>query len=147
MCSATHASGRLCRWQRKRVQFSFRAYLVDLILLLQESMMGTAATACFVCLSQAPANLMQSKFALDFGETFAQLHTAPRPTRPQPRAKLVSAAEALLFEATGALRGAPKNSRTRPVREAQRRDCEQQLEIYKRYGGRGGGGKDGGGGA
>ena len=34
-------------------------------------MTGDAATACFVCLSQAPNNLMQSKFALDFGEAVA----------------------------------------------------------------------------
>merc|ERR1712039_1152807 len=45
---------------------SFKAYLVDLTLLLQASMTGNALTACFVCLSQAPANTMQSKYALDF---------------------------------------------------------------------------------
>jgi hypothetical protein len=39
--------------------FSFRTYLVDLVQLLKESMTGAASTACFVCLSQAPANLMQ----------------------------------------------------------------------------------------
>ena len=34
--------------RRRRTTFSFRAFLVDLPLLLQESLTGSAATACFV---------------------------------------------------------------------------------------------------
>ena len=34
--------------RRRRATFSFRAFLVDLPLLLQESLTGSAATACFV---------------------------------------------------------------------------------------------------
>ena len=131
MCSATHASGRLCRWQRKRVQFSFRAYLVDLVLLLQESMMGTAATACFVCLSQAPDNLMQSKFALDFGEVFAKLSSRPREVEPEKRARLVSSVNKLQSEARKVLSGGG-GGKYKMMRIAQLRDCEQQLALIGR---------------
>lgn len=67
-------------------------------------MTGDAATACFVCLSQAPTNLVHSKFALDFGEVFAQL-SAPRPraTKPVPLALLAKQTNATLGEARRAL--------------------------------------------
>ena len=38
---------------------------------------GDAASACFVCLSQAPDNLTQSKYALEFGEVFGRLVAQP----------------------------------------------------------------------
>ena len=66
----------------KASSFSFKSFIVDLVLLLQESMSGEASTACFVCLSQAPDNLMQSKIALDFGEAFARLAPRPRVVKP-----------------------------------------------------------------
>ena len=87
---------RLVEEQRKNggKNFSFKAFIVDLVPLLQESMSGEALTACFVCMSQAPDNVMQSKIALDFGEVFAKLN--PRPPRQAAavkRAKLVAEAE------------------------------------------------------
>ena len=52
---------RLVEEQRKNggKNFSFKAFIVDLVPLLQESMSGEALTACFVCMSQAPDNVMQ----------------------------------------------------------------------------------------
>ena len=54
---------RLVEEQRKKnfsfKNFSFKAFIVDLVPLLQESMSGEALTACFVCMSQAPDNVMQ----------------------------------------------------------------------------------------
>ena len=99
-------------------------------------MTGDAATACFVCLSQAPTNVMQSKFALDFGEVFAQL-SAPRPrvTKPVALAQLTKQASATLGEARGALRAPKGGGRCRPVREAQVRDCEQRQRLLERLGG------------
>ncbi|KAK3234898.1 hypothetical protein CYMTET_54874 [Cymbomonas tetramitiformis] len=87
------------RRKRKMKSFSFRTFLVDLVMLLKESMTGTASTACFVCLSQAPANLSQSKYALDFGEVFANLSMRPEARPREPRKKLVRATRELLQEA------------------------------------------------
>ena len=119
----------------RATNFSFKAYVVDLVPLLQESMSGEASTACFVCLSQAPDNLMQSKFALDFGEVFARLSPkAPRPMKPVPRAKLVQAASAMLAEAQKVLGSAGGGGRYKMVRIAQLRDAEQQLSLLGRFG-------------
>jgi kinesin family protein 4/21/27 len=54
--------------------FSFRLFLFDLVLLLQDSLTGAAMTAIFVCISQAPDNASQTRFALEFGEQFAKLN-------------------------------------------------------------------------
>lgn len=110
--------------------FSFRTYLVDLVQLLKESMTGTAATACFVCLSQAPANLQQSKFALDFGEVFARLSSRPTPQPAVPRSKLEKDARALLLEAERVLATPQQGGKFKIVRMAQKRDCEQLLELF-----------------
>mmetsp|Transcript_30270 Transcript_30270/g.70694 ORF Transcript_30270/g.70694 Transcript_30270/m.70694 type:complete len:440 (+) Transcript_30270:372-1691(+) len=110
--------------------FSFRAYMVDLVQLLQESMSGDASTACFVCLSQAPANLTQSKFSLDFGEVFSRLSTQPKRRRPQHRAALARSASKLLLQAEDVLKSGG-GGKYRVMREAQAFDCRQQLAILK----------------
>ena len=109
--------------------FSFKAFIVDLVPLLQESMTGEAITACFVCLSQAPDNLMHSKFALDFGEVFAKLHTRPRRVPAQPLAKLL--AEARQLYGSGSMCG---SGRYAMMRHAMGRDGEQQLALLCRFG-------------
>ena len=118
--------------KRKKSSFSFKAFIVDLVSLLQESMSGDASTACFVCLSQAPDNLMQSKFALDFGEVFAKLSTRPRQVEPQTRAKLVSSATKLHGEARKVLSGGG-GGKYKMMRIAQLRDSEQQLALLGRF--------------
>ena len=114
--------------------FSFRSFIVDLVALLQESMTGDAATACFVTLSLAPDNLMQSKFALDFGEVFARLRARPRPAKPQPRARLLKDAKKMHAEAKAVLGSAGGGGKYRVLRMAQLRDAEQQLELLARFG-------------
>jgi hypothetical protein len=116
----------------KMKTFSFRTYLMDLVQLLQESMVGSAATACFVCLSQAPDNLQQSKHALDFGAVFAKLSTKPKAQPAQSRKKLEKAARTLLEEAERVLANQNSKSNFRMMRVAQKRDCEQLLAILER---------------
>ena len=120
------------RRKGKMKSFSFRTYLFDLVQLLKESMTGDAATACFVCVSQAPANLMQTKIALEFGEVFAKLSNKPIQTRPQPRVKLVKEANALLREANKVLGSGKGGGIYTVIREAQKFDCEQSLELIGR---------------
>jgi len=117
------------RRKGKMKSFSFRTFLVDLVMLLQESMTGEAATACFVCLSQAPVNLLQSKYALDFGEVFANLSLRPRALPPQSREKLEKATRKLLQEAEKVLATPNGGGKYKMMRVAQKRDCEQLLEI------------------
>ena len=114
--------------------FSFRAFIGDLVPLLQESMTGEAATACFVCLSQAPDNLMQSKFALDFGEVFAKLDPRPRRVKPVPRAVLFKEATSLYAEAKAALGSGNGGGKYRMMRIAQQRAGEQALDVLARFG-------------
>mmetsp|Transcript_58980 Transcript_58980/g.108105 ORF Transcript_58980/g.108105 Transcript_58980/m.108105 type:complete len:443 (-) Transcript_58980:7-1335(-) len=117
------------RRKGKMKSFSFRSFLVDLVMLLKESMTGTASTACFVCLSQAPTNLLQSKYALDFGQVFANLSSRPRALPPQSREKLEKAARTLLQEADKVLATPNGGGKFKMMRVAQKRDCEQFLEI------------------
>ena len=100
--------------------------------LLSASLVGDAATACFVCLSQAPDNLTQSKFALEFGETFAKLVTNPVRVKPVPRAKIEKAAAALLREATKVLGTPSRGGKFAAMRVAQKNDCEQTLALMRR---------------
>ena len=79
----------LVQARRAKTIFSFRAYMVDLVILLQESMTGEAATACFTCISQAPKNLQSSKNALDFGKTFAKLYNKPKQVAPEKLADMI----------------------------------------------------------
>ena len=94
--------------------------------------MGDAATACFVCLSQAPDNLTQSKFALEFGETFAKLVTSPVRVKPVPRAKIEKEAGALLKEASAVLATPSQGGKFAGMRVAQKNDCEQTLALMQR---------------
>ena len=112
--------------------FSFRAFIGDLVPLLSASLVGDAATACFVCLSQAPDNLTQSKFALEFGETFAKLVTNPVRVKPVPRAEIEKAASALLREATKVLGTPSRGGKFAAMRVAQKNDCEQTLALMRR---------------
>ncbi len=87
-------------------------------------------TACFVCLSQAPDNLTQSKYALMFGEIFSQLNwQSPVPVKPEKvEGHLKAEAEKLLASANAALE--KKNvGNFGAMRLAQKRDSEQLLGI------------------
>ena len=58
---------------RKQKLAHTAGYIGDLVPLLADSLTGDALTALFVCVSQAPDNVMQSKIALEFGEVFSKL--------------------------------------------------------------------------
>jgi hypothetical protein len=137
------------RKQRRKggkLNFFFRKYLFDLILLLQESMTGSALTAIFVCLSQAPANAQASKFSLEFGEVFTQLEIKKKPMPKESRSKLAKRAVELLAESEEALGvGGKKRQQDRftAMRQAQARDCRYMLEALAQFGPAGGGGGDG----
>jgi len=122
------------RRKGKMSSFSFRTFLVDLVMLLKESMTGTASTACFVCMSQAPNNLMQSKIALDFGEAFAMLSAAPQAQPAKSRNAIETAARKLLQEAEKVLATPSQGGKYKVMREGQKRDCEQILAILERLG-------------
>ena len=94
-------------------------------------MSGEALTACFVCMSQAPDNLTQSKYALEFGEVFAKLVVSPRLVKPVARMKIEKEATALLKEADGVLRGGG-GGKFKSMRVAQKFDCEQTLALLRR---------------
>jgi len=64
-------------------------YIGDLVPLLTDSMTGDALTALFVCVSQAPDNVMQSKIALEFGEVFSKLSMGKKQQKEEPRGKIV----------------------------------------------------------
>merc|ERR1712216_528059 len=122
---------------RKRVtkgsksKFTFRAFMVDLVFLLSESLTGRALTAVFVCVSQAPANASQTVNALDFGKEFAKLAVTPRKVQPQPLRTLVKQAQSGHKEAARALEGMnvkkDVKNRYRAVRQGQMRDYAQLL--------------------
>lgn len=110
---------------------SFGAYLCDLLLLLQESMTGDAMTAIFVCLSQAPANTVHSRFALEFGEVFSKLRVRPKQVPLQPAEEFERRAKALLAEARAQLgkSGGKAGDKYTVIRRAQVRDAEHQLAV------------------
>merc|ERR1719343_1036867 len=69
----------------------------DLVAIVGDSLVGSALTAIVVCVSQAPSNSQQSRHALEFGETFAQLEMDSLQPRPQlSLEKLKNDAEACL---------------------------------------------------
>ncbi|GMI17576.1 hypothetical protein TrLO_g3920 [Triparma laevis f. longispina] len=108
---------------------SYRKYLVPLVPLLSESLTGEAPSLIVVCLSQAPANVMQCKFALDFGFTFSNLAVGSRKKRPERLAKLERIARETKAGAEAALEGAHSQSKTRNLREAQLVDSKNFLVV------------------
>ena len=111
--------------------FSFSAYIGDLVPMLSESVTGTAISAIFVCLSQAPSNTMQSSIALDFGRTFSMLGLRPR-VRPDVKVSRVRMQTAATLAAAKAAVERGGRSKYIPKRQAQVRDCEQRLAVLRR---------------
>jgi len=72
---------------------------------LAQSLTGSALTAIFVCISQAPANATQSKYALEFGHEFSKM-TIDRLNKVPvvPLVKMKNTAEASLKEHEKALK-------------------------------------------
>jgi len=116
---------------KKAKPFSFRAYLFDLIQLLSESMTGSAYTAVFVCVSQAPANASQTALALNFGSAFARLTVKGRVVKPVSLAGEVNRVRRVKAEAQRALAGTT-SAKYVNIRQAQKLDAEQTLKVLTR---------------
>jgi hypothetical protein len=65
-----------------KAAFSFRNYTFDLVLLLQESLAGTASTLTIMCCSSASANAATSALTLEFGSELSRLEVKPPRTVP-----------------------------------------------------------------
>ncbi|GMH80492.1 hypothetical protein TrLO_g15753 [Triparma laevis f. longispina] len=116
---------------KKGTEISFRKYIGELVPLLSESLTGTAPSLIIVCLSQAPANVMQCKFALDFGATFNKLivnFKKPKFVNIQSIEKKATEAKET---AEGALARSQAQSKTRSLREAQIVDADYLLMVVE----------------
>jgi len=118
--------------RKKGKTISFRAYLFDLVLLLQESLTGEAMTACFVCVSQAPDNLTQTKFALDFGEVFAQLSPSSGRAVPLSPLEALAANARKTVETSKAALAKGSGGKYAMMREGQVMDGQQFLGILEK---------------
>jgi kinesin family protein C2/C3 len=114
---------------------AFRAYKVDLIPLLSESLTGTAMTFIFVCLSQAPDNASQSVFAMDFGQKFSMLPFKHRKVQSRSIHELVQKAKKNLMDNKKALAStkADRMNKYSLLRAAIVRDCTTMLRVYDRF--------------
>lgn len=104
----------------------------DLVLLLVDSLTGKALTALFVCVSQAPSNMMQSKISLEFGEIFSRLTVSKRKPKAQPLAKLLKEVKSLHADNEAVLRKRVQG-KWMDVRTAHALDYTQSLEILESF--------------
>lgn len=135
--------------QKDPKQMSFRAYKIDLVFLLQASLMGSARTILFVCLHQSAECDSQSYNACDFGLHFATIRIKPVRRAPRQVSELRRQYEAEQKEAEAALArgcvGKDPRSYTdiKDIRSAQVRNakqCIKWLNAVAEAGASGGGG-------
>jgi len=107
-------------------------YMGDLVPLLVDSLTGKALTALFVCVSQAPSNITQSKISLEFGEVFSRLTVSKERQQPQPLAKLLKDVRGMHADNEAALRKGVKG-KWMAVRTAHALDYAQTLEILESF--------------
>ncbi len=112
--------------------FSFRKYIGYLVPLLSESLTGEALTLVVVCISQAPSNTMQGKFALDFGSTFAKLSVRARKKKSTSLRELERHARSKRGAAEAALDRAHGQSKTKLLRQAQIIDAKNLIMVLAR---------------
>ena len=112
--------------------FSFRTYMFDLVLLLQDSLMGTASTLVVICCSAAPDNAQISKQALEFGEVFSRLDVRPPAENRGESASNVHAQA--VRELAKAQAGAGGAGRYAIIRRSQTQDQEQLLAVLEALG-------------
>ena len=123
--------------QRKKGKLirAFRAYKVDLIPLLSESLSGEALTAVFVCISQAINNAPQSKFTMDFGKTFSRLTVTRKRVKSLPRQKILREIEKDFACNKSYLNEANVQNRYHAFRKARAFECLQYSEVFKYFDG------------
>merc|ERR1712072_995483 len=109
-------------------------YYGDLVALLAQSLEGSAPTAMFICMSQAPANASQSRRALDFGLEFSKLRIDRLKSMPyQPINKLKVVAAKSLKESEAALKNLRGVNRMIYKRQALAYDAQQRLKILSHF--------------
>ena len=122
----------IVRSKRTKARVTSRAFLVDLVPLLEQSLTGTAITAVFICVSQAPANASQSKHSLDFGSQFAKLPIGrKRAARWRKVGSLPAELEAESRAHLAMIAGGVKGKRYQALRGAMATDCAQQAAFLK----------------
>ena len=122
----------MVRSKRSKARVSSRSFLVDLVALLEQSLTGTAITAVFICISQAPANASQSKHSLDFGSQFAKLPIGrKRAARWRKVRGLADELEAESRAHLAMLAAGIKGARYQALRGAMATDCAQQARFLK----------------
>ena len=108
-------------------KFSFRSYVFELIMLLQESLVGTALTLVVICCSSAPANAANSAQALEFGEVFSRLSV--RSGGPAAGEPLEVVRRRALQELEASESGAAGKTKFALLRQNQTRDHRQLLAL------------------
>lgn len=104
----------------------------DLVALLGPSLVGSALTAMFVCVSQAPTNAAQSRHALDLGREFSCLKMDRLMPMPAvPLAKLKRTAEGCLAENGPSLDRDTSTNRFVVRRQAMARDAMARLRVLE----------------
>jgi len=119
--------------KRSKAHVSLRTYIMDLVLLLGDSLKGHALTAVFICISQAPANTSQCKHALNFGRDYSRLPVGRK--RRSPWRKVGKLPQELAATARGhkaKLAAGVKGGRYQAMRRAMAVDCQQQSEIVRK---------------
>lgn len=114
---------------------AFRAYKVDLIPLLSESLSGEALTAVFVCISQAIDNAAQSKFSMEFGENFSRLTVTRKRVKPLSRQKILLEIKKDFACNKSYLKQANVLNRYHAIRKARAFECLQYSEVFKFFDG------------
>ena len=110
---------------------AFRAYKVNLIPLLSESLSGNALTALFVCISQAEANVSQSKFSMDFGKNFSRLTIKRKRVKPVNRKEVLKQIKHDYEHGKHHLKR-PPSDKYKAMRKARAFECLQLLQVYSR---------------
>eukprot|EP00943_MAST-04B_sp_MAST-4B-sp1_P008781 g8781.t1 len=116
----------------KRIR-AFRAYKVDLIPLLSESLCGDALTAVFVCISQAISNAPQSKFSMILGKNFSKLTVNRKRLKSEPMKKMLQVLRRDFNANKSYLNQVNISNKYHALRKARAFECVQILEILKGF--------------
>jgi len=109
-------------------------YYGDLVALLAQSLEGSAPTAMFICMSQAPANASQTRNALDFGVEFSKLRIDKlKPAPYESLNKLKTAAEKAVQENKIALEKSKGTGKYYYIRKSLLFDAQLRLEIFSHF--------------
>jgi len=123
--------------RNKRKPFSHvckNIYYGDLVALLGQSLEGSAPTAMFICMSQAPANASQTRNALDFGVEFSKLRIDRlKPTPYHSISKLKSTAEKIIKENKAAIEKSKGADKYYYKRKSLLFDAQLRLEIFSHF--------------